>query len=757
MPKSLLIVESPTKAKTLKKYLGSQYTIKASVGHLKDLPKNKLGVNIENDFQPEYITIRGKGGVLKELREAARKADKIYLAPDPDREGEAIAWHISNELSQISKENIYRVLINEFTPKSISQALKNPDRIDEDKVNAQQARRILDRLVGYKISPLLWRKVNRGLSAGRVQSVALRLICEREKEIASFVSEEYWSIIAHLESGTPPPFQAKLQKIDGKKAEIKNGGDAEKIARDLKEKEFIVEEIERKKREKRPVPPFITSTLQQEASRKLGFSVKKTMVIAQQLYEGIDLKDRGTVGLITYMRTDSNRIAQEARKEARDLITKRYGGEYIPKKPPVYKSKKGSQEAHEAVRPSLPLHSPEEVKPFLSRDQYSLYTLIWNRFLASQMSPAVIDSTKVFIRADQYLFQASGSVIIFQGYTKIYEEGKDNGKKTNANDKDAILPDLKKDESLRLMGMDTNQHFTQPPPRFTEAALVKELEDKGIGRPSTYATILNNIRERDYVKLEEKRFHPTELGQIVIELLVESFPRVMDVKFTAEMESQLDKVEEGNKGWVETLKEFYLPFSQNLDRAEKNMKNLKKEVELTDILCDMCGKRMVIKWGRYGKFYACEAFPECKNTRPIKEEGQQEKKTERESDEKCEKCGSAMLIKQGRYGDFLACSKYPKCKYTKSMTIGVSCPEEECNGNLVERRTKSGRPFYGCSKYPKCKFAIWEKPLPESCPHCDHPFLVLKWDSRKRKNFIACPQKECKYKEENEGQKSKRM
>jgi len=749
MSKSLLIVESPTKAKTLKKFLGNDYDIKASVGHLKDLPKNKLGVNLENNFEPEYITIRGKGRILKELRGAASKVETVYLAPDPDREGEAIAWHISKELKNIPPKNIYRILINEFTPQSISQAFKNPGRINEDKIYAQQARRILDRLVGYMISPLLWKKVKRGLSAGRVQSVALRLICEREKEITSFVSQEYWSITAELEGNSLPQFQAKLYKIDQDKIDIKNDKDADKIVEDLREKEFIVHDIEKKKKQKKPLPPFITSSLQQEASRKLGFSVKKTMIIAQQLYEGVDLADQGTVGLITYMRTDSNRIAVEAQNEARKFIIKEYGEEYLPKNPPIYKSKKGAQEAHEAIRPSLPLHPPERAKPFLSKDQYSLYTLIWNRFLSSQMCPAIIDSTRVYIMAGKYLLLASGSVVVFQGYTKVYEEGKNNNKKTEDNEEDVLLPDLKKGERLRLIDIVPHQHFTQPPPRFTEATLVKELEDKGIGRPSTYATILNTIRNREYVDEENRKFHPTELGMIVMKLLVENFPRIMDVKFTAEMEDRLDKIEEGNKGWVETLRDFYSPFSKNLDRAEKNMINLKKEIEPTDIKCE-CGDEMVKRWGRYGYFLACQ---KCGNTQSIKREDTSDKRIEEMRSEKCEKCGSSLVVKSGKYGDFLACSEYPKCRYTKSITFGVSCPEKGCSGNLVERKTKKGKIFYGCSNFPRCKFAIWEKPIPMSCPHCNHEYLVLRWDKKEKRNFLTCPNKECGYRDEGEGDK----
>lgn len=755
MAKFLLIVESPTKARTLKKYLGSKFQIKASVGHIKNLPKNKLGVDIDKDFEPEFITIRGKGTLLKELRDAAKKADKIYLAPDPDREGEAIAWHIFNELKGVNKESVYRVMINEFTPNSVAEAIKNPVRIDKDKVEAQQARRVLDRLVGYKISPLLWNKLIRGLSAGRVQSVALRLICEREKEITAFVSEEYWTIAAQLKGESPPEFEARLNKIDDTKAEVKNGEEADKIVRDLKEKEFIVEDVEKKKRKKRPVPPFITSTLQQEASRRLDFSVRKTMMIAQQLYEGIDLGDRGTVGLITYMRTDSNRIANEARAGAKSLIEKRYGKEYLPEKPPVYKSRKGAQEAHEAIRPSLPLSSPEEVKSYLSKDQFSLYTLIWKRFLASQMGPAVLDQTRVSIKAGQYLLLASGSVVLFKGYTVVYEEGKDDShKKNGGNEEDTILPALKTGEKLELIELIPAQHFTQPPPRFTEAALVKELEEKGIGRPSTYAMILNSIRERGYVREEKKRFVPTELGMTVLDLLVENFPKEMDVTFTALMEDQLDKVERGVKGWVETLREFYIPFAESLNKAEKNMKNLKKEVEKTDIACEECRakgieSKMVIKWGRFGKFYACERFPECRHTRQIKEEDGAAEEPEEASDELCEKCNAPMVIKKGRFGKYLSCKE---CKHTKSIIVssGVSCPEEGCDGELVEKRTKRGKPFYGCSKYPKCTSALWQKPVPTSCPDCGHPYLIEKWNRKEQKNFLACPQKGCKYKKEGE-------
>jgi DNA topoisomerase-1 len=751
MSKSLLIVESPAKASTLKKFLGDSFLVKASVGHVKDLPQKKLGVDIEKNFEPEYITIRGKGKILQELRAAAKKVDTVYLGPDPDREGEAIAWHIANELNgdELSKKNgrkIYRVLFHEITKNAVRKAIENPIEIDENKVYAQQARRILDRLVGYKISPILWKKVRRGLSAGRVQSVALRLICEREKEINSFVKEEYWSITANLKSTEDIPFEARLHRIGENKSEIKNESEAKFILSDLDGAAYKVTDVIKKEKKRNPVPPFITSTLQQEASRKLRFSAKKTMMIAQKLYEGLQIGDAGQVGLITYMRTDSFNLSTEALNEARNFITDRYGKDFLPDKPNFYKSKKTAQEAHEAIRPTSVLREPSAIKKFLEKDEANLYELIWNRFVACQMNPAILDSTSVDIEAKKYLFRATGSVIRFPGFLKVYEETIEAAPESEQGEKEGILPPLKTGEMVELIKIIPEQHFTQPPPRYTEANLIKELEDKGIGRPSTYAAIISTILQRDYVEIKERRLHPTLLGSLISDLLVENFPKILDVKFTANMEEELDQIEEGKKGWIDALNDFYKPFSSDLTMAEAKMRDIKKEVELTSEVCDKCGKNMVIKWGRFGRFLACSDYPNCKSTRPLQSEHQSTRTPENQiTDEKCEKCGAPLQIKIGRYGKFLACTKYPECKFTKPISLGVSCPEDGCNGFLVERRTKKGKVFYSCSNYPKCKFASWNKPIPEKCPQCGYSFLIEK-RTKGGDVEIMCGNKDCTFK-----------
>jgi len=630
--KSLLIVESPTKVATLKKIVGRNFVIKASVGHLKDLPKKKLGVDVDNDFSPDYITIRGKGKILSELKAAAKKADNIYLAPDPDREGEAIAFHISNEIAKISKGKIHRVMFNEITKKAVTEGINNPTEINVNKFNAQQARRILDRLVGYKISPLLWKKVHRGLSAGRVQSVALRIICEREKEIQAFDSKEYWTIATDFLGSKSPEFQAKLLKIDGKSVaipdeknakgknvEISDEKSAQSIVKALEGNEFVLENIVKKERKRNPLAPFITSSLQQEASSKLNFSPKKTMMLAQRLYEGIALGKDGTVGLITYMRTDSNRLSDEAIDQIRPFITEKYGKEYLPGKPNVYKSKKSAQEAHEAIRPTDINFDPKSIKEYLEKDLYRLYELIWSRTLASQMVPAVLDTTQFDIQPGPYLLRANGSVIKFAGFMKVYVEETDEESSNHNGTKnsDRILPDLEKGEKLKLLKILPEQHFTQPPPRFSEAMLVKTLEEKGIGRPSTYASIISVIRDRDYVTSTEKRLVPTELGFLIFDLLIENFPDIMSEKFTAQMEDQLDQIEEGKVDWVDTLKKFYDPFSKVLAEAEEKMKDIKGQVEETDEVCEKCSMPMIIKWGRFGKFIACSGYPDCKNTKEL--------------------------------------------------------------------------------------------------------------------------------------------
>jgi DNA topoisomerase-1 len=745
MSKSLIIVESPAKARTIAKFLGKDFVVKASVGHIKDLPKTKLGVDIENGFEPHYIMIRGKKKIITELKKASKKATEIYLAPDPDREGEAIAWHIAEVLADKGK-NIHRVLIHEITPRAVADALKNHRGLQESLYRAQQARRILDRLVGYKISPLLWQKVKRGLSAGRVQSVALRLICDREKEIRAFIPQEYWSITAQLQHPQkPPPFEAKLTQIKGKKIQIEKEAEAKKITDALRGKRFEVADITKKKKKRNPAPPFITSTLQQEASRKLRFSAKKTMFIAQQLYEGIDLGDLGQVGLITYMRTDSVRLSQDAIREVRELIQRQFSEDYLPEKPHFYKSRASAQEAHEAIRPTsldMPL---EKVKGFLTPDQRSLYKLIWDRFLACQMRPAIFDQTTIQIKADDYLFVATGSIMKFAGFTAVYVEGKDS---QEGGEEEGILPLLNTGDVVELRDLLPKQHFTQPPPRFTESTLVRELEEKGIGRPSTYATILSNIQEKRYVELIERKFNPTDLGFLVADLLIDNFPSIMDVGFTAHMEENLDKIEEEKVPWQQVLEEFYQPFEENLKRAEANMRDVKSERTLTDIRCDQCGSMMEIRWGKYGKFLSCSAYPECKNAKMFRkdEEGKIMIEEPPSVDEKCPQCDSPMIVKEGRYGKFLACSRYPDCKGTKSMSTGVACPQQGCGGALVQRRTKKGRIFFGCNNYPNCRFALWERPVAQPCPQCGATFLVEK--RRKDGVKFVCKQEGCDYQED---------
>jgi DNA topoisomerase-1 len=742
MGKSLIIVESPAKARTITKFLGKDFVVKASVGHIKDLPKTKLGVDIEHGFEPHYIMIRGKKKIITELKKAGKAATEIYLAPDPDREGEAIAWHIAEVLAD-TKKNIYRVLIHEITPRAVADALKNHRELQESLYRAQQARRILDRLVGYKISPLLWQKVKRGLSAGRVQSVALRLICDREREIKAFNPQEYWSITARLQHPQKPPaFEAKLTQIKEQKIQISNEEEAKKITDGLLGKQFVVADIAKKEKKRNPSPPFITSTLQQEASRKLRFSAKKTMFIAQQLYEGIDLGEWGRVGLITYMRTDSVRLSQDAIKEVRDLIRKQFGEEYLPDKPHLYKSRASAQEAHEAIRPTSLDMPPKKVKEFLTTDQRSLYKLIWDRFLACQMRPAILDQTTIKIKADDHLFVATGSVMKFTGFTAVYVEGKDT---QEGEEEEGVLPALNPGDILQLLDIVPKQHFTQPPPRFTESTLVRELEEKGIGRPSTYATILSNIRDKRYVELIERKFHPTDLGFLVADLLTDNFPTIMDVGFTAHMEENLDKIEEEKVPWRQVLEEFYQPFEENLKKAEVNMRDVKAERTPTDIRCEQCGSVMEIRWGRFGKFLSCTAYPECKNAKMFRkdEEGKIMVEEPASVDERCPQCESPMVVKEGRYGKFLACSRYPDCKGTKSISIGVACPQPGCGGALVQRRTKKGRIFFGCNRYPDCRFALWERPVQKSCPQCGATFLVEKRTKEGVK--LVCKQEGCDY------------
>jgi DNA topoisomerase-1 len=736
MSKGLIVVESPAKVKTLQKFLGGNYIVKASVGHVKDLPESELGVDIENDFRPHYVTISGKGKIIGELKKASKGVENIYLGPDPDREGEAIAWHIAEEIGDGGK-NIYRVLFNEITKKAVLDALDHPGRLQQSKYEAQQARRILDRLVGYQISPILWDKVRRGLSAGRVQSVAVRIICDREREIQDFVPQEYWSLTATLEGKeSPGAFDAKLVKWKGRKVSMANESEAMAIKKTTETLPFSVSRIVQQEKKRHPLPPFITSRLQQEAYRKLSFYAQRTMRIAQRLYEGVELGDLGTVGLITYMRTDSVRISSEAVHQVRGWIKDRFGEPYLPPKPNLYKSRKTAQEAHEAIRPTSMDLEPEKVKPYLDKDHWALYKLIWDRFVASQMTSAIFQQTTVEIMAGDALFSASGSVPVFQGFMALYVESEDNAEN---GDQEKRLPLLSEGEVLRLLGLTPKQHFTQPPYRFTEATLIKELEERGIGRPSTYAIILSTIKEKAYVSLEKGKFIPTELGLIVNDLLVVNFPDILDVEFTAQMEENLDKIEEGEKGWIEALREFYSPFRKDLEVAKVSMRDVKREMIPTEVLCEQCGSPMVRRWGKRGYFLACSTYPKCKFTREVEENEQKREET----DVRCDQCGSPMVVKNGKFGRFLACSDYPTCKSTRSFQTGVPCPQEGCEGTIVERRSRKGRTFYGCSNYPRCTFALWDRPIPQRCPQCDYPFLVEK--QTKGGVTIRCPKKECGY------------
>ncbi len=729
MGKSLVIVESPSKARTLTKYLGKKYTVLASVGHVKDLPKSKFGVDVEHDFAPSYQVIRGKKKVLDEIKAAAKKADVIYLGPDPDREGEAIAWHIAEEFNG-AKGKVKRVLFHEITERAVKEALEHPVELNLKKVDAQQARRVLDRIVGYSISPLLWEKVRRGLSAGRVQSVAVRIICEREREIAAFRSEEYWSITALLEAGVPPAFEAKLVKWRGQDVSLGTADATNEVVEAIRAQPFTVDQVEKKERRKHPPAPYTTSKLQQEASRKLRFTPKRTMMLAQRLYEGVEVGSEGPIGLITYMRTDSTRVSAEAQQEATALVRDRFGADYVPQTPNVYRNKKDAQDAHEAIRPTSVARDPEQLRSTLDRDLYQLYAMIWKRFVASQMMPAVLDQTKVDIAAGEAVVRATGSVVRFPGFTALYTESAEPATaKGDDEDEERRLPPLQEGDRLSLREITPKQHFTQPPPRFNEAMLIKELEEQGIGRPSTYASITSTIQDRKYVAKVEGRLKPTELGVVVNDLLVQHFPSIVNVAFTAKMEEDLDEIEEHDKSWVETVREFYGPFAGYLAKATQEMRDVKREEQPTDIVCERCSKHMVIKWGRNGRFLACPGYPECKNTKEFRAEVDGTivivpKQTE--TDEVCDKCGGAMVIKTGRFGRFIACSNYPACKTTRSLGTGVKCPRPDCGGQLLEKRTKKGRIFYSCGTYPKCDYAIWERPVPHACPQCGAAFVVEK-------------------------------
>jgi DNA topoisomerase-1 len=748
-------VESPTKIRTIKKYLGNQYNVAATVGHIKDLPAKEIGINIEEGFKPKYTNIPGKQKVIKSLRQAAGDTTDIYLAPDPDREGEAIAWHTAAILKKKGRI-FHRVLFHELTKNAIHEAIKSPDKLNQNKYEAQQARRILDRLVGYQISPLLWRKVKGGLSAGRVQSVAVRIICDRERAIQAFESEEYWSITAHLEDNSPPPFTAKLVKKNGGKIKIPDEKTSNVIIEELSEEKFIVEKIQKKTVKRNPSPPFITSKLQQESIRKLRFSAKKTMVVAQQLYEGIELSPGEPEGLITYMRTDSTRISKEAAMEALELIREKFGDEYALQKPRFFKNRKKAQDAHEAIRPTSVLNTPEKIKPFLSKDQFALYELIWKRFVASQMKQALMNKISISIAAGPYLFSASGSSVAFPGFMTLYMTT-DYQIESDSQKKKDEFPELSEGGILKLNELAPKQHFTMPPPRFSEASLVKELEENGIGRPSTYAAILSTIREKGYVDLVKGYFKPNELGFIVNDLLVKSFPDVFDVEFTANMENDLDRIEAAEVDYSEVLTQFYDAFEKELEAASTGMLSVKGIGFPTDLTCPSCDHRLHIRMGRNGQFLGCNNYPECTYTRNYTRDEKGvvhpiEPASDQPSDRICDKCGKPMLIKEGRYGTFFACSGYPDCKNTQSTNstgpenkTGVDCPEKDCDGELVQRSSKRGKIFYGCSRFPDCTFATWDKPVAKECPECSAKFLVEK-TTKKQGTFLACNTKGCEFK-----------
>jgi len=811
LAKGLVIVESPAKAKTIQKYLGKGFTVEASLGHVKDLPKSTLGVDVENDFDTEYVVIPGKEKVVARLKKLALGMDTIYLAPDPDREGEAIAAHLAEELGDNSKskkkkkktdepDRIRRVTFNEITQRAVREAFEHPRDIDQNLVDAQQARRVLDRLVGYQVSPLLWDKVRRGLSAGRVQTVALRLIVEREREIKAFEKKEYWTIDANLLGPKPPAFDARFLGKGEEKIEVTNGEDAEKIRLALEHADWLVRTVDRKERRRNATPPFTTSKLQQDSSRKLRFSVKRTMMIAQRLYEGVELGEEGLVGLITYMRTDSVRVSNEALTEVRDYIKSQYGDQYLPEAANVYKEKKAAQAAHEAIRPSSVMRHPDQVKQYLKEDEFKVYKLIWQRFVASQIMPAVFDQTTVDIDAksgaDAFWFRVTGSVLKFDGFLKVYEESKE-GKDEEDEELKHKLPPLEPGQKLTLKALKPEQHFTEPPPRYNEASLVKELEERGIGRPSTYSAILSTIQERQYVQKLGGKFTPTEIGLVVTDLLVENFPDIFDIQYTARLEEELDEIEEGKETWTHALGDFYKKFEKDLRYASKHMENIKRMEKPTDEKCERCGSPLVIKWGKHGSFYACSSYdkedpnsctftkenpinlpdldsadvqgttqeeycencgrvmvlkrgrfgqfmactgyPDCKTTRRL---DQGKKVPDIPLDEICPKCGRNMMIRHGRYGEFTTCSGYPECKYVKQNFIGVKCPLCK-EGDLVEKRARKGNTFYGCGNYPKCKFTSAHKPIAEKCPSCGSEYLVEKF--LKSGPVVACPNKECEY------------
>ncbi len=738
--KKLILVESPTKVHTITQFLDKTYTVRATMGHIIDLPKSKLGLDEENNFEPSYIVMRTKSKMLKEITAAASKADIIYFATDPDREGEAISYHLKNKL-KLEKKETHRIEFNEITKKAVLAALASPREINANLVYAQQARRILDRLVGYKISPLLWKSIQRGLSAGRVQSVALRMICEREREIEAFKPVEYWSVIARLKGEETAEFNAKLIQVKGAKAVIKTKEEGDKIVSECISAEYIVRKIDSREKNRYTAPPFITSTLQQEASKKLGFTARKTMMIAQSLYEGVNVGEEGETGLITYMRTDSVRVSEDALAEVRGLIKDKYGAENLPEVPNTFKNKKNSQDAHEAIRPSSVLREPAAIKQFLNTDQFKLYDLIWKRFVASQMKGALLEVTSIDIAAGEYLFRATGNVIKFKGFLSVYDITEDKDEKKEGeedetdSDKNPVLPKLSEGQKLILVKLIPDQHFTQPPPRFNDASLVKALEENNIGRPSTYAAIISTILDRNYIERLDKRFKPTELGFLVCDILVKNFPNILNVEFTAGMEEELDTVEEGTSTWQKVVMDFYKPFSESLSKAALTLGEMKKEADPNAEKCEKCGKPMAVKFGFRGKFLACTGYPECKSTKSIGGEAEETAPT----GVVCEKCGANMILKFGRFGKFLACEKYPECKSTKSIGIGIKCPK--CGGDVVSRRGKKGS-FYGCGNYPKCDFITNAKPVAKACTKCGYPVTSLV------KGKIKCLNAECKHEEE---------
>jgi DNA topoisomerase I len=742
--KSLVIVESPAKAKTVNHYLGEEYIVKASMGHVRDLPEKKLGVDVQADFQPTYQVIPEKKKIVAELKKAAKTSDRVILAADPDREGEAISWHLS-QLIQEDNPNISRVVFHEITKEGIEEAFKNLGGLDENLIQAQQTRRILDRLVGYLISPLLWKKIGKGLSAGRVQSVALRLICEREKEIKAFVAEEYWTIAAQLEAEQPPAFKATLAKIDGKKTKVQNGDEARAIVSACEKGPFILEGIKVQEKRRQPGPPYITSTLQQDGFRILRFPVKRTMFIAQKLYEGLEIGELGQTGLITYMRTDSVRISDQARAAAKTYIEQKYSPAYVPAKPHLFKNPKKSQDAHEAIRPAHLDFPPDRVKPFLKKEEYDLYRLIWNRFLASQMASAVIEETEFDISVKPaagvaaasgtpgpaYGFKAKGEVVKFDGFLAAYP---------NSNGEKELLPKAREGETLKLLGLESKQKFTEPPPRYTEGTLVKELESRGIGRPSTYAPIITTLQDRTYVVRDKGKFTPTELGMYVTDFLVKFFADLMDYKFTAHMEEELDQIGDGEQKWVDSLREYYTLLEKDLKLGQET-EGVKRTGIPTDEKCPKCGQPLVIKDGRFGRFKACSGYPQCTFRESLN------KKESKPLDEKCPQCGSNLVQKFGKFGPFVACSDYPKCKYIKkeNAETGIDCPKA-CGGKILRRKTRRGKIFYGCSNYPKCTFATWDEPVNRPCPACGQKFLLKKHVMR-GDPYLHCWTETCAFKE----------